>query len=248
MRPTIALAALLFAVVPGCSPSGAATRDTTGATPTPPKRALRPARVATADSAMVVSASALATNAGLDVLRHGGNAVDAAVTVALTLAVTYPAAGNIGGGGFMVAHINGKNVALDFREAAPRAATRDMYLDSAGNMTDRSVTGALAAGVPGSVAGLYEAHRKYGTKPWRSWCARPWSSPSEASSSTPRSPMTMKMAPSASRRTRRAPRCSCATASLFPSATPGARRSSRRCCGALPSVVVTDSTRARRRT
>jgi gamma-glutamyltranspeptidase/glutathione hydrolase len=115
---------------------------------------------------MIVSASPLATNAGLEVLRRGGNAVDAAVTVALTLAVTYPAAGNIGGGGFMVARINGKNVALDFREVAPRAATRDMYLDSAGNMTDRSVTGALAAGVPGSVAGLYEAHRKYGTRPW----------------------------------------------------------------------------------
>jgi len=166
MRRTIALAALLLAVVSGCSPSGAASRDTIGATPTPPKRALRPARVATADSAMIVSASSLATNAGLEVLRHGGNAVDAAVTVALTLAVTYPAAGNIGGGGFMVARINGKNVALDFREMAPRAATRDMYLDSARNMTDRSVTGALATGVPGSVAGLYEAHRKYGTKPW----------------------------------------------------------------------------------
>ena len=66
----------------------------------------------------------------------------------------------------MVARINGKNVVLDFREVAPRAATRDMYLDSAGNMTDRSVTGALAAGVPGSVAGLFEAHRKYGTRPW----------------------------------------------------------------------------------
>lgn len=115
---------------------------------------------------MIVSASPLATNAGLEVLRHGGNAIDAAVTVALTLAVTYPAAGNIGGGGFMVAHINGKNVALDFREVAPRAANRDMYLDSARNMTDRSVTGALAAGVPGSVAGLSEAHRKYGTRPW----------------------------------------------------------------------------------
>ena len=115
---------------------------------------------------MIVSASPLATNAGLDVLRRGGNAVDAAVTVALTLAVTYPAAGNIGGGGFMVAHINGKNVALDFREVAPRAAARDMYLDSAGNMTDRSLSGALAAGVPGSVAGLYEAHRKYGSRPW----------------------------------------------------------------------------------
>ena len=165
VRRATALAAFGFAVA-GCSSSGAASRDTTDAPPTPSRRALRPARVATADSAMVVSASALATNAGLEVLRHGGNAVDAAVTVALTLAVTYPAAGNIGGGGFMVARINGKNVALDFREVAPRAATRDMYLDSAKNMTDRSVTGALAAGVPGSVAGLFEAHRRYGTKPW----------------------------------------------------------------------------------
>ena len=115
---------------------------------------------------MVVSASPYATQAGLAVLRAGGNAVDAAVTVAMTLAVTYPAAGNIGGGGFMLARIDGKNVALDFREIAPRRASRDMYLDSAGNVTDRSVTGALAAGVPGSVAGLYEAHRKYGRRPW----------------------------------------------------------------------------------
>ncbi len=126
----------------------------------------REARVTTSDSAMVVSASPFATNAGLAVLKSGGNAVDAAVAVAMTLAVTYPAAGNIGGGGFMVARINGKNVALDFREAAPRGASRDMYLDSAGNVTDKSVTGALAAGVPGSVAGLYEAHRKYGSRPW----------------------------------------------------------------------------------
>ncbi len=115
---------------------------------------------------MVVSASPYATQAGLDVLRAGGNAVDAAVAVAMTLAVTYPAAGNIGGGGFMVARINGQNVALDFREVAPRAASRDMYLDASGNVTDKSLTGALAAGVPGSVAGLYEAHRKYGRRPW----------------------------------------------------------------------------------
>ena len=115
---------------------------------------------------MIVSASPYATRAGLAVLRAGGNAIDAAVTVALTLAVTYPAAGNVGGGGFMVARINGTNVALDFRETAPGAASRDMYLDSLGNVTDRSLTGALAAGVPGSVAGLYEAHRKYGIKPW----------------------------------------------------------------------------------
>src|SRR3954447_5292420 len=124
MRHTIAIAVAVFAVVSGCSPS-AGSGDAPGATAPAPQRALRPARVATADSAMIVSASPLATNAGLEVLRCGGNAVDAAVTVALTLAVTYPAAGNIGGGGFMVARVNGKNVALDFREVGPRAATRD---------------------------------------------------------------------------------------------------------------------------
>ena len=134
--------------------------------PKPEAPRARAARVTTADSAMVVSASPFATNAGLAVLKSGGNAVDAAVAVAMTLAVTYPAAGNIGGGGFMVARINGTNVALDFREAAPRGASRDMYLDSAGMVTDQSLTGALAAGVPGSVAGLYEAHKKYGSKPW----------------------------------------------------------------------------------
>lgn len=127
---------------------------------------MRPATVVTADSAMVVSASPYATDAGLAVLRSGGNAIDAAVTVAFTLAVTYPTAGNIGGGGFLLARINNRNVALDFREVAPGAATPTMYLDSAGALTDRSLNGALAAGVPGSVAGLYEAHRKYGTKPW----------------------------------------------------------------------------------
>jgi len=129
-------------------------------------RAMRSATVVSSDSAMVVSASPYATEAGLEVLRRGGNAVDAAVTVAFTLAVTYPTAGNIGGGGFLVARVNGQNVALDFRETAPGGASRDMYLDSAGGPTDRSVTGPLASGVPGSVAGLYEAHRKYGTKPW----------------------------------------------------------------------------------
>ena len=128
--------------------------------------ATRAATVATGDSAMIVSASPYATRAGLAVLRAGGNAIDAAVTVALTLAVTYPAAGNVGGGGFMVARVGGKNVALDFREIAPRAASRDMYLDSAGQVTERSLTGALSAGVPGSVAGLFEAHRKYGKLPW----------------------------------------------------------------------------------
>ncbi len=143
------------------APNASQYRTAAGGAP-----AVRDARPVAAESAMVVSASPYATAAGLAVLRAGGNAVDAAVTVALTLAVTYPAAGNVGGGGFMVARINGQNVALDFRETAPAAATRDMYLDTTGALTDRSITGPLAAGVPGSVAGLYEAHRKFGRKAW----------------------------------------------------------------------------------
>ncbi len=132
-------------------------------------RALRAATVVTADSAMVVSASPYATNAGLAVLKSGGNAIDAAVAVAFTLAVTYPTAGNIGGGGFLAARVKDKSgtsqsVALDFREVAPAAASRDMYLDSTGAVTDKSLNGALAAGVPGSVAGLYEARRRYGSR------------------------------------------------------------------------------------
>jgi gamma-glutamyltranspeptidase/glutathione hydrolase len=106
----------------------------------------------------VVSAHPLATYAGLTMLRQGGNAFDAAIATQLALAVVYPGAGNIGGGGFMVAHLaNGKNIALDFREKAPAAATRDMYLDSAGNArTDLSQNGHLASGVPGTIAGIFE--------------------------------------------------------------------------------------------
>ncbi len=161
MRRTPAVALTLLAALVAC-----AKADAPPPVSAPIASTTRAARVTTADSAMVVSASPYATEAGLAVLRNGGNAIDAAVAVAMTLAVTYPAAGNIGGGGFMVARVNGKNVALDFREIAPKAATRDMYLDASGNVTDKGVTGALAAGVPGSVAGLFEAHKKYGTKPW----------------------------------------------------------------------------------
>ncbi len=101
------------------------------------------------------------------VLADGGNAVDAAVAAAFVLAVTWPEAGNIGGGGFMLARMNGKAVFLDFREVAPAAATRDMYLDAKGEVIDgASFTGHRAIGVPGTVAGLWAAHRKYGTKPW----------------------------------------------------------------------------------
>lgn len=107
----------------------------------------------------VVSAHPLASEAGLAILKQGGNAIDAAITTQLALAVVYPAAGNIGGGGFLVAHLtDGKDVTLDYREKAPGAATRDMYLDKNGNaITSLSVNGHLAAGVPGTVAGLFAA-------------------------------------------------------------------------------------------
>jgi gamma-glutamyltranspeptidase/glutathione hydrolase len=115
---------------------------------------------------MVVTDQPLATEAGLAVLREGGNAVDAAVAAAFALAVVLPSAGNIGGGGFLVAHIDGESYALDFRETAPSGASRDMYLDAKGETGDRSVTGHLAAGVPGSVAGLWAVHQKLGSRPW----------------------------------------------------------------------------------
>lgn len=116
---------------------------------------------------MVVSAQHLATEAGVAVLRNGGNAVDAAVAVGYTLAVVYPAAGNLGGGGFMtIVFADGRKTFIDFREKAPLAATRDMYLDSAGNVRPGASTdGYLAVGVPGTVAGLELARARYGTLP-----------------------------------------------------------------------------------
>jgi len=120
------------------------------------------------EQGMVVTDQALATEAGLAVLRDGGNAVDAAVATAFALAVVLPSAGNLGGGGFLVAHVDGTSHALDFRETAPAAGSRDMYLDASGGTGERSVTGHLAAGVPGSVAGLWAAHQKLGSKPWAS--------------------------------------------------------------------------------
>jgi gamma-glutamyltranspeptidase/glutathione hydrolase len=114
--------------------------------------------------AMVASDAPLASAAGIEILKRGGNAVDAAVAVGFALAVVYPEAGNIGGGGYMVIHMrDGREAALDYREIAPLAATRDMYVDDNGKLTDKSVVGPLASGVPGAVAGLTEALAKYGT-------------------------------------------------------------------------------------
>jgi gamma-glutamyltranspeptidase/glutathione hydrolase len=117
---------------------------------------------------MVSSDHPLASAVGVEILRRGGNAIDAAVAVGLALAVVHPQAGNLAGGGFLVYRAaDGRSFSLDFRETAPAAATRDMYLDSTGALTGGSLTGALATGVPGSVAGLAEMHRRFGRLPWR---------------------------------------------------------------------------------
>ena len=118
-----------------------------------------------AENGMVVAAQHLATKVGVDVLKRGGNAVDAAVAVGYALAVVYPAAGNLGGGGFMTLQLaDGRKTFLDFREKAPLAATPNMYLDKDGNVIKGlSTHGHLAVGVPGSVSGLEWAREKYGT-------------------------------------------------------------------------------------
>ncbi len=115
---------------------------------------------------MVVTAQHLASQVGIDVLKNGGNAVDAAVAVGYALAVVYPTAGNLGGGGFMTIRFkDGKSTFLDFRERAPLAATKTMYLDKDGKPVDGASTETyLAIGVPGTVAGLEEAREKYGTR------------------------------------------------------------------------------------
>jgi len=117
---------------------------------------------------MVVSAHPEASQVGINILKKGGNAIDAAVAVQFALAVVYPNAGNIGGGGFMVYRSSAGEInALDFREKAPLSSSRDMYLDTAGNpIVEKSLYGHLASGVPGSVDGMVEAHRKYGKLKW----------------------------------------------------------------------------------
>jgi len=122
---------------------------------------------ATGAGGAVASDEGEATAAGLEVLRRGGNAVDAAVATALTLAVVHPEAGNLGGGGFAVVRLGSTLAALDFRETAPAAATREMFLDQGKPSPERSLVGPLAAGVPGSPAGYFELHRRFGRLPWR---------------------------------------------------------------------------------
>jgi gamma-glutamyltranspeptidase/glutathione hydrolase len=118
-------------------------------------------KLVTSRNGAVVSAHPLASRAGIQILKQGGNAIDAAIATQLALAVVYPGAGNLGGGGFMVARLsNGKNITIDFREKAPAAATRNMYLDNKENVIPgKSENGHLATGVPGSVAGIFTYYK-----------------------------------------------------------------------------------------
>ncbi len=123
-------------------------------------------RATFAPHAMVASNDRLAAEVGAEIMKQGGNAIDAAVAIGFALAVTYPEAGNLGGGGYMVIRMaDGRVAALDYRETAPLAATHDMYVGPNGKLTGESVIGPRASGVPGAVAGMLEAHRKYGVLP-----------------------------------------------------------------------------------
>ncbi len=156
-----ALLSLLTALASACGGSSGGNGDRTWSLPHPIAPVVAP-------HAMVTSIHPRASEIGARVLRQGGNAVDAAVAVGFALAVVHPSAGNLGGGGFMVIRFaDGTAHALDYRETAPGRATRDMYRDSVGELTDQGVTGHLAAGVPGSVAGLVEAQRRFGRLPLR---------------------------------------------------------------------------------
>jgi gamma-glutamyltranspeptidase/glutathione hydrolase len=157
-RPIICFTLLLL--LPGCVPAPDTSSTSAAPVATPESAVVRTAAVAIPDP--------YGAQVAEDILRAGGNAVDAAVAVGFSLAVTYIDAGNIGGGGFMLLYLDGKPAFLDYRETAPLEADRDMYLDSRGNVIENSsLIGARAAGVPGTVAGLWEAHQRYGTLPWK---------------------------------------------------------------------------------
>lgn len=181
-RPVRAVAPLALAaaaaLAAACAPRAGAPGSTTPAAPAgvlaprvaadfPAEWRFRPGeRAAFGAQAMIASNDRHASEAGLEILRAGGNAVDAAAAVGFALAVTYPVAGNIGGGGFMVMRFaDGRDAAIDYRETAPGAATRNMFLDSTGAPTAKSREGHLAVAVPGAVAGMAEAVARYGKLP-----------------------------------------------------------------------------------
>ena len=150
------LIALLFLSIVSC-------KDTPTKTETPTVKTIPN----TAKNAMIVSARAEASAIGVSILKQGGNAFDAMMATEMALAVTYPYAGNLGGGGFMVYRLaNGDHGALDYREKAPAAATKDMYLDTDNNVIpNKSTVGPYAVGIPGTIAGVFEAHKKFGSLP-----------------------------------------------------------------------------------
>ncbi|MEJ2185662.1 MAG: gamma-glutamyltransferase, partial [Gemmatimonadota bacterium] len=155
-----------------CATSRPEPTSTTPAAPTPLKLtgpvADAPTQPVRAAHGMVVSANAMASRVGMQVLRDGGNAIDAAVATGFALAVVHPTAGNIGGGGFMVVRFpDGRTTAFDFREKAPLAASPDMFLDSTGEYSyARHHDSYLSVGVPGTVAGFALAHERYGKMDW----------------------------------------------------------------------------------
>lgn len=137
-------------------------------TPSPSTGSSRPAAQEPGGQAAVAMPDAYGAQVSEDILRAGGNAVDAAIAAGFALAVTYPEAGNIGGGGFMLIHMGDDDAFLDYRETAPLAAHPDMYLDENGEVIENaSLIGIKAAGVPGTVAGLWSAHQRYGTMSWK---------------------------------------------------------------------------------
>src|SRR5216683_7242972 len=153
---------------PATFPSRVATLLLTASLATTPLLAQQPGLAPTrAQHAMVACVQRDACDVGVAILKQGGNAVDAAVAVGFALAVTYPFAGNLGGGGFMlIRDKHGHSHFLDYREKAPAAATRDMYLDADGNPTRESVEGWRSSGIPGTVRGFELAQSKYGLKKW----------------------------------------------------------------------------------
>jgi gamma-glutamyltranspeptidase / glutathione hydrolase len=165
MRRALWLLTVAAVTVSACRPAGTSTDARLSGTYAGGWRFPELREPVTGSSAMVSSNSDLASAAGVEILRAGGNAVDAAVAVGFALAVTYPFAGNIGGGGFMTIRMaDGRTAALDYREVAPLASTRDMYVDSTGKLTGQQLTGHLASGVPGAVAGMSAALERYGSK------------------------------------------------------------------------------------
>jgi len=172
-RPLVATAVVGFLVfIFGCHPA-VEPKPTAPAVRSPaPESAPQlpqgdPPRLAIGRRGAVTSAEAQASEAGLAILRKGGNAIDAAVAVGFALAVTHPSAGNLGGGGFMVVRMaDGTVAALDYRERAPGKASRDMYLNPQGELTNDRLVGPKAAGIPGTVAGMAMAHARFGRLPW----------------------------------------------------------------------------------